>query len=198
MKYLFWSAVMPGFLLAQSQSTGPQSWSGLLVAASCHETITSSKTTGKTPAEAMNRSTPTSARREQNGTYEQVQNQADRGATSKDQIRDRLKATDEVRTPPVDSLDTRGSAPLTGERSDADEKAFTQHMDASCRIGEKTTAFALRLSDSSLLKFDESSNAKIAHESQMAGRLKHKTKIFRATAKGTLEGDSIRLDSIKM
>lgn len=146
----------------------------------------------------MDRSTPTSVGREQNGTYEQTQNRAGRNATGKDEIRDRLKATDEVRTPPVDSLDTRGSAPLTGELSAADEKILTRRMDGSCRIGEKTTAFALQLSDGNMLKFDDAGNARIARESQMGDRLKHKTKIFRATINGTREGDTLRVESIKM
>ena len=185
-------ALVPGLLVgqdAEKSATKTQSWSGLLVAAGCQ----TSAHTKKIPAtDDMPRSSPTAAG-QQNATYEQQQNQADRT-----KARDHMNATDVVTTPKVDSVDTRGSAPLDGNTMATNDQTVPSALDSSCRISEQTNAFALRLNDGSLLRFDTSSNAKIAQQVQTGDRLKHKTKIFRAKVHGTLEGEAIRADSIKM
>lgn len=181
-----------GLLLCQqtdkSGMGNTQSWSGILVAAGCQTSMHAKKMPA---AGDMPRSSPTSVG--QNSTYEQQQNQADRVNR-----KNPLNATDVVTTPKVDSVDTRGSAPLDGNTMTTDDPSLAKTLDSSCRIGTGTSAFALRLNDGKLVKFDEASNAKISQQVQTGDRLKHKTKVFRAKVQGKMEGDSIRLDSIKM
>ena len=174
---------------------GVQSWSGMLVAAGCQANSRAPRhaRSANEGAADMARSTPTVNTREQNRPFEQQANQADRStaASTSDpaQVRDKMKATDQVKTPPVDSVDTRGSAPLDGPALGASAN------DASCQISGQTNAFALRLSDGRLVRFDDASNAKIVQ--QLGGRSK-KSKTFHARVKGTLNGDTIGMNSIRM
>lgn len=206
----FWSfsvGAVPLFtavLLAQGPNTssGQQSWTGLLVAAGCQ--TGGSAMAKSTASETLPRTTPSATTREQNRTYEQTQNQADRTAPTRktptgQSATEHLNATDQVTTPPVDSVNTRGSAPLDGSTGPgADETTVAKNMDNSCRIGAQTTAFSLRLSDGRLVRFDEASNARIAQQLQSGDRLKHKTKIFRAKVKGSMQGDTISIDNLKI
>lgn len=182
-----------GFLGAQAG--GSQSWSGLLVAAGCQASGSAphgGKATGATGD--MARSTPTVSSREQNRTFEQQANQADRSPASTNtraQAREKMNATDQVKTPPVDSVDTRGSAPLDGPALGSANVG----TDPSCRISDQTTAFALRLSDGRLVRFDDASNTRIAKQLQSGGRNK-KNKTYRAKVKGTMSGETIGLESL--
>lgn len=226
--------------IAQDGTNAGQSWSGLLVASGCRASaaaIGTNQHAGSDPA--MPRSTNTPAR-EQNATYEQTQNQADRPrpgsvpsqTASKD--RDQMARTTDrgsvvdpkddpmarVTTPPIDDKGTRGKATInntavqdasnraegvkeadrtasnmTSGRSDSDS---AKGMDGSCRIGQNTSAFALRLADGKLVQFDEASNSKISQQLKSGDRLQHKTKIFRAKVKGSLQNGAISADSIQM
>jgi hypothetical protein len=180
---------------ANSSSTDRSSWTGLLVTAACPRD-------SGTPMSATKdmRTTATPARR------------TDRGA-SVDQAVPAL--TDRVTTPPVDDKGTRGSAtasnPPTGtkdQENSADRSksesatnsagSNTGGMDKNCYIGQSTNAFALKLKDGRMMRFDDVSNAKIAHQLQSGDRLVNKIKIFRATVKGSTQGDTITVDSIQM
>ncbi len=122
-------------------------------------------------------------------------------------------------TPPIDDEGTRGKATINNTaandaanraegRHDADRAApgkligtdgnIAKGMDPRCRIGQTTSAFALRLADGSLVKFDEASNTKIAQQLQSGDRVQHKTKIFRAKVKGSMQDGAISANSIQM
>ena len=122
-------------------------------------------------------------------------------------------------TPPIDDEGSRGKATINNTaandaanraegRHDADRGApgkstgtdgdIVKRMAPNCRIGQSTSAFALRLADGSLLKFDDASNTKIAQQLQSGDRVQHKTKIFRAKVKGSLQDGTISADSIQM
>jgi hypothetical protein len=209
---------MASFLVGQdAASSSKAGWSGLLVAASCQ-----AQSSGQSE---MPRKTATTTR-EQNTTYEQTQHQADRSKTGR--VRDDMARTTDrgtsvdksedplarTTTPPIDDKGTRGKATIANtaandaanlsggnstasvkEGSDAD---LAKGMDASCRISQATSAFALRLDDGSMVKFDDASNSKIAQQLQSGDRLQHKSKIFRANIKGSLKGGAISADSIQM
>lgn len=211
----------------KSASTGGSTWTGLLVAAGCQND--SATSTSAKADETMRRNTVTPGR-EQNTTYEQRENQADRSSaktssTNADRMPRRTDrgssvdqttaaVTDPVTTPPVDDKGTRGSAtkntPPTGlkdqtnsaDRSKSDtamnSDRGTSPMDRSCYIGQSTNAFALKLKDGRMVRFDDASNAKIAQQLQSGDRLGDKVKTFRATVKGSMHADTITIDSIKM
>lgn len=123
-------------------------------------------------------------------------------------------------TPPVDDKGTRGKATInntaandTANRAEETHNAnrvtpvslsvndgdVAKGMEDSCRIGQTTGTFALRLADGSVVKFDDASNSKIAHQIQSGDRIqKHKTKIFRAKVKGSMQSGAISADSIQM
>jgi hypothetical protein len=90
----------------------------------------------------------------------------------------------------------------TADRSksgmDADRAKTNGSVDRSCYIGQSTTAFALKLKDGRIVNFDDASNGKIAQQLQSGDRLQNKVKIFRATVKGAMQGDTITVDSIQM
>lgn len=209
MKWLTLAALPLTAMLLQAQDA--QSWTGLLVASGCQTGSESGSAAGTTK-------TP----REQNSTYEQAQNRAGApGAStpSKDsdkmaRVTDRGAAVDahtdpldRTTTPPVDDKGTRGKATMnntpakdaanrtgaSGARSPDPDK-----LDASCRVGQHTTAFALLLNDGKLMRFDEAGNSKIAQQLQNPDRLEHKTKIFRTKVKGVLQNGIISIDSIEI
>lgn len=122
-------------------------------------------------------------------------------------------------TPPIDDKGTRGKATINNTAAnDASNRAESTHdanhaapgkstgsdadatkrMDDSCRIRQTTTAFALRLADGSMVKFDDASNTKIAQQLQSGDRLQHKTKIFRVKVKGSLHSGAISADSVQI
>jgi hypothetical protein len=105
-------------------------------------------------------------------------------------------ATDSVSTPPVDAENTRGSAPLNDQMED--DRMVAANMDANCRIGETTTAFALRTEDGRMFMLDDASNARIAQQLASTNRVKHMLKIFRVHVNGSMLGDVIHMDSIRM
>lgn len=225
--------IVSALVMAQDNTkTNPASangntWTGLLVAAGCPNDAAGSMS-ASTDKGAVR--TGSKASREQNSTYEQRENQADRSSTaasSADANRmprrtDRGSSvnqatpavTDPVTTPPVDDKGTRGSAtkntPPTGmkdqgnsaDRNKSDSAVNSDRsassMDKSCYIGQSTTAFALKLKDGRMLRFDDASNAKIAQQLQSGDRLTSKIKIFRATVKGSMQGDTIVVDSVQM
>ncbi len=209
-----WVAVTAALAMGQSSSR-IQSWSGLLVAASCE----SSGTAG------IPRSTTASAR-EQNTTYEQTQNEAARPkktASSEAMPRTTDRGTPVVQkdddplarttTPPIDEKNTRGKATInnTGESDAANRVAGNsaagsaendvdaiRGMSAGCRVAQNTKAFALRMTDGSVVKFDDASNTKIAQQLQSGDRLQHKTKIFRVKVKGSLHAGAIAADTVQI
>lgn len=202
-----------GVVLAQtpdSASTQNQPLTGLLVAANCHPQRGTANTNRRRSSDPMDRTSPSSADRNQNLPYEQTLNQADRTGVGKSSDAahpsaerldgDHLKATDQVSTPPVDSLDTRGSAPLNATEpssSGRDDRAVAASLAPACRIGAKTSSFALRLDNGSIVPFDDASNAKISQLLAGSDRLSHKTKTFRAVVKGSMNANTISADSIR-
>jgi hypothetical protein len=210
-----------------SSSANTNSWTGLLVAAGCSSGMTTgTKGTAdagmprSTPTPAREQNTTYEDRAKQAdrsstgssaSKNDAMARRTDRGA-SVDQATPAL--TDPVTTPPVDDKGTRGSAtkntPSTGmkdqsntaDRSksgmDADRAKTNGSVDRSCYIGQSTTAFALKLKDGRIVNFDDASNGKIAQQLQSGDRLQNKVKIFRATVKGAMQGDTITVDSIQM
>lgn len=173
--------------------TGMRSWTGLLVASGCNATgMESSRNTAS--ADRMSDATTakkTSSPHETNTTYEQRVSEADRNSTSKSAASTGMPKTtgSEASTPTEQSSEDQGWA-------HAQEVA--SQMPDSCRITTGTTAYALRLHDGRIVRFDDASNAKIQQQLQSVGRLAHQKKIFRVVVKGTMEGDTISLDSIRI
>ncbi|MGI8741209.1 MAG: hypothetical protein ACR2NN_01300 [Bryobacteraceae bacterium] len=162
------------------------SWTGALVASGCQTGSTAAAMPGATVKPP----------REQNSTYEQAQNQAGSQRTSSSSKDSEQMARTTDRGTPVDPTtaadgkDTRDKA--TGVQ------AFNK-LDASCRIGEHTSAFALLLEDGKLVRFDEAANSKIAQQlHSQPDRLQHKTKTFRVKVKGELQNGTISVDSIEI
>jgi hypothetical protein len=173
----------------------------------------------------MKRNTPRSATagREQSTTYEQTANQADRSATTStpmarntantDQSSSMNQTRDLNRATPRNTGDTSSMANSatqddslkrntaknnsTGDDMDRD-RATVAGLDNSCRISSQTTAFALRLEDGRVVRFDDASNSKIASQLQSGDRLAHKTKVFRANVRGSMQGDTISADTVEM
>lgn len=187
-----------------------RSWTGMLVASGCRTGDSSDATVSGVTARAP---------REKNSTYEAAQNQAaspparsssadsgqmarttDRGSSVVDAASDPLARTT---TPPIDDKGTRGKAdtatPNRVYRKDGgpDRKPDANHLDASCRIGQHTSAFALLLDDGKLVRFDEAGNSTIVQQLQSQDRVAHKTKIFRAKVKGGLQNDLLSVDSLE-
>jgi hypothetical protein len=76
-------------------------------------------------------------------------------------------------------------------------KMVASQLGASCHIGSSTTAFALRLPDGTIMPFDSASNAKIAD--QVKDRVSgNTTKIFRVVVRGTTDGNTITLDTMRI
>lgn len=222
---LFFVASVPlsSLLLAgQETPSAAHEWTGLLVAASCSAVSPAGQMDRATAAQPrMPRTTPM-ATGEQNTTYEQTQNQAARSKTgARDQMArttDRGTSVDQssddslarTTTPPVDDKGTRGKATINNtaandatNRSGADivkpsDAEIVKGLDPSCRVGQNTRAFALRLSDASIALFDDGSNGKIGQQLQSGDRLNHKTKVFRAKVKGSMQSGVIAADSIQM
>lgn len=160
-------------------------------------------------AKQADRSSTASSRSKTDATARRT----DRGA-SVDQATPAL--TEAVTTPPVDDKGTRGSAtkntPPTGvkdqsnaaDRSKAgntaagDMAADHNGLDRSCYIGQNTNAFALRLKDGRMVRLDDPSNQKVVQQLKSGDRLQDKVKTFRATVKGTMQADTITVESIKM
>jgi hypothetical protein len=116
---------------------------------------------------------------------------------SERQVREKVPgATDTVSTPPVDAENTRGSAPLNDRMED--DRMIAANMDANCRIGQDTTAFALRTEDGRLIMLDDASNAKIAQQLASTNRVKNTLKILRVQVNGSMQDNVIHVDSIRM
>jgi hypothetical protein len=76
-------------------------------------------------------------------------------------------------------------------------KTMASQMGPSCHISPTTSSFALRLSDGRVIPFDSASNAKIAD--QVRSRVSDSSsKIFRAVVKGTMTGNTISADSVRL
>jgi hypothetical protein len=209
-----------------ANSSSTSRWTGLLVAAACPSdsatprTATLAHEQNTTYEHAENQADRSSTGSAAN--RDRMPRRTDRGA-SVDQAVPAL--TDRVTTPPVDDKGTRGSAtpnnpPPTGMKdqansadrskneqamnSDRDKSRLdsdgsnTSGMDKNCYIGQSTSAFALKLKDGRMVRFDDASNAKIAQQLQSGDRLVNKIKVFRATVKGSMPGDTITVDSIQM
>jgi hypothetical protein len=173
--------------------TGMRSWTGLLVASACNATgMESSRAT--TSADRMSDATmakKTSSPHETNTTYEQKVNEADRNSTSQSAASTGMPKTtgSEASTP---------SEQPSGDQGWARAQEVANQMPDSCRITTGTTAYALRLRDGRTVRFDDASNSRIQQQLQSGGRLAHQKKIFRVVVKGTMEGDTISLDSIRI
>ena len=211
----------------QSASATQSTWSGLLVAATCQagvdpstptESALPSKTAGSTREQnATYEHTQNQVDRARDSKVrDDMARTTDRGTPVAQAPVDSLARTT---TPPIDDQGTRGKATINNTAAnDAANRAEGTHdadraargkltgtdgdtakgMGPSCRIGQTTSAFALRLADGSLVKFDESSNTKIAQQLQSGDRVQHKTKIFRAKVKGSMQSGTISADSIQM
>jgi hypothetical protein len=215
-----------GLMLAQDSTAGGQSWHGLLVAVACQSTGSDmNRTTSDiNKSSDMKRKTPDSATagREQSTTYEQTANQADRSATTstpmarntantdqsssmnqtRDMKRDTPRKTGETTSmansaTADDSMKRNTAKNSAGDDMDKD-RATVAGLDNSCRISSQTTAFALRLEDGRVVRFDDASNSKIATQLQSGDRLAHKTKVFRANVRGSMQGDTISADTVEM
>lgn len=163
----------------------------------------------------------TSPTNESNTTYEQSVDQSDRNrvassaAQSNSQMnRSRMNSSEAGeadraipnRTSEQD-MNSRGTpqdmSMNTGQSSDDAQWARAQQiasaMPNSCRISTGTTSYALRMADGTLVRFDDASNTKIQQQLQQSGRFStHQMKIYRVVVKGTLQGDTISLDSIQI
>ena len=187
----------------ENASSTPSAWSGLLVAATCQAQ------TSMGGVHQVDRPRNTKVRDDMSRT-------TDRGTPVAQAQVDSLARTT---TPPIDDKGTRGKATINNTAAndaanraegthDADRAApgnltdtdgdIAKGMDPSCRIGQTTSAFALRLADGSVVKFDETSNTKIAQQLQSGDRVQHKTKIFRAKVKGSMQSGTISADSIEL
>jgi hypothetical protein len=202
-----------GFALAQSTSNSPassQSWVGLLVAAGCASSGTSADMRSATPGTSnvtengMAKSSPGSTR-ERNTTYEQTQNQADGGSTGSADRADTRKsseatsATSDLKNSTPEATNNNSSnMALKNEDAWIAAEKIAGNMDKTCHISSQTTSFAIRLPDGRMIPFYETSNSKIASQIQSTNRLGGKTKIFRVIVTGSMQGDRIRLESLKL
>ena len=76
-------------------------------------------------------------------------------------------------------------------------RTLAGQLGPSCHISSSTSSFALMMPDGRVLSFDSASNPKIADQvrSRVSGNT---TKIFRVEVKGTMSGDTITADSVRM
>lgn len=183
-----------------------RAWTGLLVAAGC-------------PA-----GTASNAPSSRNRTYQKTQNAGSRTPVNGDE----MNATAQVVTPPVDSMNTRGSAPVSAasngnqtyeqaqNRADrtgpvdansstpafqalsGDERTFVRNMDDGCRIRQATSSFELRLPEGRMLTFDNASNSLIQQQLESGNRLEHKKKVFRVQVTGSMQDGTIHVTRIQM
>lgn len=171
-----------GLLIAQDNMpaqtpSNSQSWTGLLVASTCP---------ANTAANANNMSDMTAKKtasaHETNTTYEQSVDQSDRNSTSSSSAQPMNRTT-------ASSNDDQGWA---------NARQVAAQMPKSCKITSDTSSYQLRLSDGRMVPFDQASNTKIHDLLQSGGRLNHQMKVFRVVVKGTMPGDEIVIDTIKM
>ena len=160
--------------------------------------------------------TQNQAARSKTNTRDQMARTTDRGTSVDQSSNDSLARTT---TPPIDDKGTRGKATINNTAADdatsrsglaqqngpapnpaasGSDAEIVKTLDPSCRVGQNTRAFALRLSDGSMVPFDAGSNSKIAQQLQSGDRLRHKSKIFRTKAKGSMRSGAISADSIQM
>ena len=143
--------------------------------------------------------------RERNTTYEQTQNQADRGSTGTADRADSRKSSEATAA----TSDLKNSTPETANNNSSNmalknedawiaAEKIAGNMDKACHISSQTTSFALRLPDGRMIPFHEASNSKIASQIQSTNRLGDKTKIFRVIVTGSMQGDRISLESLKL
>lgn len=197
---IFLPLLATGLLSAQTAQT----WSGLLVASGCQ--------VRSTPGSSASAAKPG---RERNSTYEQQAQSQAGGATSAAStapgkqdpamarttdrgtpVEKTIDPLDRTTTPPIDDKGTRGKAGMnkTGSEGALDPAG----MDASCRIGTHTAAFALQTEDGKLVQFDPAANSKIQQQLHTEDRLGHKTKVFRTKVKGVMQNGLISIDSIEI
>lgn len=80
----------------------------------------------------------------------------------------------------------------------SEDAMVVRSLDASCRITSSTQAYALRMDDGRIVRFDEASNAKIQQQLQSGDRLSHKSKIFRVKVNGSMQGDTIQATDVQI
>jgi hypothetical protein len=94
------------------------------------------------------------------------------------------------------SANTSDKGMSNGQSGWDSAKTIASQMGPSCRIASSTASFALRTADGRLIPFDSASNAKIAD--QVRDRVSSSSKIFRVVVKGTMSGDTITADSVRL
>ena len=152
--------------------------------------------TGNVTENGMAKTTPGSTR-ERNTTYEQTQNQADRADTRKSS--EATSATSDLKNSTPETANNNSSnTALKNEDAWIAAEKIAGNMDKTCHISSQTTSFALRLPDGRIIPFSEASNSKIASQIQSTNRLADKTKIFRVIVAGSMQGDRISLESLKL
>ena len=160
--------------------------------------------TGNVTENSTAKTSPASPR-EQNTTYEQTQNQPDRRSTGTADRADTRKSSEATSA----TSDLKNSTPETANNNSSNTalknedawiaaEKIAGNMDKTCHISSQTTSFALRLPDGRMIPFSEASNSKIASQIQSTNRLGDKTKIFRVIVTGSMQGDRITLESLKL
>ena len=188
---------------AADSNRSMQSWTGLLVAAGCQNSGTATDFNRSTVSEnGMAKTTPGS-KTERNTTYEDTLNQADRGTPMPDRTGARktpgaAESTSNMKNSTPETANVNDSNRVASEDAWLNAQKTAASLDNSCQIGNKTASFALRLPDGRMIPFDDASNRKIGNQIQSTNRLGNMTKIFRVVVQGTMEGDRISMDSIKI
>jgi hypothetical protein len=187
-----------------NSSTNERSWVGLLVSTGCNSS-TSPSTTGNSAMTGpdLNGSRGSGMNGTSNdtsGSSATAVNQASSsGNTTSDQ--NFPKSTASAASESSGTMNTATAPNATSNNGGPDDmehaKMVASQLGSSCRIGADTSAFALRLPDGTIMPFDSASNAKIADQvhNRVSGNV---TKIFRVEVKGTSDGNTITLDTIRM
>lgn len=195
-----------------------QSYTGLLVASGCDASGAMSSNSAmnsnnvKGASDRMSSDTmpaKTTPGHETSTTYEQTVNQADRNSTTSSSA----TATSSNRTMNNTSSNSTSSNSAnsaevarnnnSGQSSVQDQRwehaqRVAHNLPDSCRISDNTSSFALLMPGGRLVRLDDASNTKVRQELQSSDRVKSGKKIFRVVVKGTLQGDTLSMDSIQM
>ncbi len=202
-------------LAAQTASPSAQNtWTGLLVATGCQAATAHGNSATPSTAAANGAVTGTSSNTtgsDLNSTNSATAGAADRAA---DQNFPRTTASEAentratpssgmpLRTGDMDVADmgTNGrdnSETYSPDRGWMQAKTQAAGLGSACRVGSDTTSYSLMMPDGRLIPFDSASNQKIAD--RLRSRFPRKsTKIFRVVVKGTMQGDTITLDSLQI
>ncbi len=203
-----------GLLLAQSGSSAPHNtWTGLLVATGCQSAT--ARGNAATPATAATNEAVTGTSSNTTGTDLNSTNSATGAADrAADQNFPRTTASEAentratptsgmpLRTGDMDVADMGNNSRDNSETYSPDRgwmqaKAQAAGLGSSCRISQDTTSYSLMMPDGRLTPFDSASNQKIAD--RLRNRFPRKsTKIFRVVVKGTMQGDTITLETLQI